>query len=89
MKFVTELKNKKGLRGHFNIVHNLEKEHQCNICQKGFNFQSRLNNHVKIVHENSKKDHKCESCEKSFSSNANIKIHFDETHEGKKEHKCD
>jgi len=31
-----EYKNNRGLKNHFNIIHNLEKEHQCNICQKFF-----------------------------------------------------
>ena len=35
-----EFKTNKGLKHHFNITHNFEKEYQCNICQKVFNNQS-------------------------------------------------
>ena len=46
-----EFKNAGGLRTHFNITHDLKKEHQCNICQKVFNIQSQLTLHMKTVHE--------------------------------------
>ena len=52
-----DFKNIRGLKNHFNTVHDLEKEYKCNICQKVFNIQSQLNSHVKIVHGNKK--HKC------------------------------
>ena len=38
-----EFKSNNGLKKHFNVVHNLEGEHQCNICQKFFNIKSQLN----------------------------------------------
>ena len=38
----TEFKNNNGLRRHFNIVHKLLKEHQCNICQNAFKLQCQL-----------------------------------------------
>ena len=38
-----QFKNVYNLNNHFNVVHNnLEKEHQCNICQKKFNIQLQL-----------------------------------------------
>ena len=37
-----EFKNNRGLKYHFNMVHNLGKECQCNICQKIFNSQNKL-----------------------------------------------
>ena len=36
-----EFKSNSGLRKHFNIVHKLMKEHQCNICQKVFKLKMR------------------------------------------------
>ena len=65
-----EYKNNKGLKNHFNIIHNLEKEYCCNICQKIFNVQGELTVHLKSIHAN-KKDHKCDSCKKSFSTEEN------------------
>ena len=53
-----EFKNNRGLKYHFNMVHNLGKECQCNICQKIFNSQNKLTMHLKSVHAN-KKDSKC------------------------------
>ena len=33
-----EFKSRSGLNYHFKVTHNLEKEHQCNICQKVFHI---------------------------------------------------
>ena len=41
-----EVKSSKGLKRHFNIIHDLEREHQCNICQRIFNVQSQLTSHM-------------------------------------------
>ena len=41
-----EVKSSKGLKRHFNIIHDLEREHQCNICQRIFNVQSQLTSHT-------------------------------------------
>ena len=85
-----EYKSKQGLGNHFKNVHNfnLIKEHQCNICQSGFDFQSQLTLHMKIAHGN-KKHHKCDSCGKSFSQAGNLRGHIKSIHEGQKDYKCD
>ena len=50
-----EFKTNNGLKNHFNLVHKLMKEHQCNICQKVVGFQCQLISHVKTTaHENIK-----------------------------------
>ena len=49
-----EFKSNRGLKFHFNIIHNFEKEHRCNICQKVFHIRRKLTLHVKFVHENNK-----------------------------------
>ena len=50
-----DFKSTDGLRAHFNGVHNVIKEHQCNICQKVIRFQCQLISHVKTTaHENIK-----------------------------------
>ena len=33
-----EFKNNKSLKYHVNIIHNLVKDFQCNICQKNFHM---------------------------------------------------
>ena len=43
-----EFKSNNTLKKHFNIVHRLIKEHQCNICQNVFTFLSQLTSHMKI-----------------------------------------
>ena len=85
-----EYKNKKGLGNHFNNVHkfNLIKEHQCNICQSGFDLQSQLTWHMKIAHEN-KKQHKCDSCNKCFSIIGSLKTYINSVHNVEKDHHCD
>ena len=44
-----EFKESHGLNYHFNNTHNLdlEKGHQCNICQKIFHLKNHLTTHVK------------------------------------------
>ena len=85
-----EYKSKQGLGNHFKNVHNfnLIKEHQCNICQSGFDFQSQLTLHMKIAH--GKENHpKCDSCGKKFSRADNLKTHINLVHNGQKDYKCD
>ena len=82
-----EFKTKNGLKKHFKITHDLEAEHQCNICQKVFNFPSQLSKHMKNFHDGLY--HKCDSCRKSFSQAENLKAHISEVHNHQKDHKCD
>ena len=37
-----EFNHSNGLKYHFNITHNLDKEYQCDICQKVFNIESQV-----------------------------------------------
>ena len=84
-----EYKSKQGLGNHFKNVHNfnLIKEHQCNICQSGFDFQSQLTLHMKIAHGN-KKHHKCDSCGRKFARSGNLYGHINSVHNGQKNYKC-
>ena len=41
-----EFKHKIGLKQHINVVHNIVKKHQCNICQKVFHIQGKLSSHT-------------------------------------------
>ena len=71
-------KKSNGLKYHFKVVHNLERQHHCNICQKAFDSQSKLTRHMKLVHEN-KKCHECDSCGKSFPRAESLKFLQDNT----------
>ena len=70
-----EFKTKNGLKNHFNITHDLQKEHLCNICQKAFNILNQLTTHMKVVHSKNKAYHKCESCGKALSDSGKLKRH--------------
>ena len=63
----------------FNLVHYLDKEHKCNVCQKVFMLHGQLTSHMKIIHEN-KKQHKCDSCKKVFSQAGTLKGHIPPNH---------
>ena len=68
-----EFRTKNGLKNHFNITHDLQKEHLCNICQKAFNILNQLTTHMKVVHSKNKAYHKCESCGKALSDSGKLK----------------
>ena len=70
-----EFKTKNGLKNHFNITHDLQKEHLCNICQKAFNILNQLTTHMKVVHSKNKAYHKCESWGKALSDSGKLKRH--------------
>ena len=83
-----EFQTNKGLKYHFNIIHDLKKgEYQCNICQKNFIIQSLVTKHVKNVHEK-KRYHKCELCGKAFTKAGHLKTHINSVHNGQKYYKC-
>ena len=84
-----EFKTKNGLKNHFNITHDLEKEHHCNICQKAFNILNQLTTHMKVVHSKNKKHHKCDSCGKEYSQTGHLNRHINAIHNSQKDHKCD
>ncbi|XP_075159003.1 uncharacterized protein LOC142232171 [Haematobia irritans] len=57
------------------------KEYSCEICNKKYADEKRLNMHVKMVHLK-KKTHKCEHCQETFSSAASLQKHIGKQHIG-------
>ena len=77
------------LKRHTIFVHEKQKDHKCNYCQKSFSKADHLKNHIEAIHnDNRTKDYNCKSCSKSFYSSANLKQHNKEVHEDNKIHKC-
>ena len=71
-----EYKTRNGLRLHFVKFHDEQKgQQQCNVCNIKFSCQSKLNSHMKSVHED-KNHHKCNECGKSFTRESNMKTHI-------------
>lgn len=64
----------------------MEKNFNCNICGRGFNYKSNLTAH-KVVHTG-EKNFKCDLCGKGFPRNKNLTAHM-VVHTGEKNFKCD
>ena len=76
------------LKSHINVVHNGQKNYNCDSCGKASSSSGNLMKHINAVH-NGQKDHKCDSCGKAFSEARKLKIHINAVHNGQKDHKCD
>ena len=84
-------------------IHTGEKMHQCDICEKRFNYSSHLKMHMRIhtgekPHEcefcekrihTGEKTYECEFCEKRFNQFGNLQTHRRKIHTGKNPVKCD
>ena len=51
------------LKRHINSVHDGQKDHKCDSCEKSFSEAWLLKKHINSVH-NGERDHKCDSCGK-------------------------
>ena len=69
----------KNLMSHINSVHNGQKDHKCDSCEKSFSSSGYLKKHINSVH-NGQKDHKCDSCGKVFSQAGDLKAHINAVH---------
>ena len=58
----------------------------CELCDKSFPNQTRLNRHKKAMHE---KQNVCEICDKSFYDQRNLIRHKKVVHEKQKYHQCE
>ena len=61
---------------------------QCNMCNKTFPTESKLNHHVSGVHFKLT-NHPCHLCEKKFSENLHLKQHVDMIHHEIKNYACE
>ncbi len=62
------------------------KKHFCQICGNGFTEKSKLERHVKSIHEGQRFD--CRICAKSFNRNNNLNRHIETVHELQRAHAC-
>lgn len=65
-------KQKSHLTTHSKI--HLDKEHFCDVCNKGFTLPWQLKIHKRI--HNEQKPYKCQECFKSFTQSGNLKTHM-------------
>ena len=61
-------------------IHEGQKNHKCDLCNKAFSQHWILNQHIITVHEG-QKNHKCDLCDKTFSHSYNLKRHIN-VHKG-------
>ena len=71
------------MKRHINSIHNKQKDHKCDTCEKTFSQAGYLKTHINSVH-NGIKDHDCDSCGKAFSLAHNLKKHINVVHNGQK-----
>ena len=67
------------------------KKKNCSFCSKAFSTNSKLNDHLKRIHEN-KKDLKCNICAMTFSVSNDLRNHIKNVHKKQKKEKnlkCD
>ena len=74
------------LKQHISIVHEGNKNFECEKCGKCFSIKGLLKRHIKAVHE---KSYTCDTCGKSFSSIAYLKHHISSVHDGEKKFECE
>ena len=95
VKFATKYATSMALSGHRSRVHGLNKAGEtvnkkmfpCQHCGKLLTTNSKLQNHVKSVHEGLRA-HACKFCSKRFTTNGNLKAHEAAIHTGQFPHKC-
>ena len=83
-------RNRSGLRNHKAKKHRKgylgpEGMHQCQFCEKKFQYSTHLQVHERI--HTGEKPFKCKYCGKRFNQKSNLRGHI-RTHTGEKPHKC-
>ncbi|XP_063391903.1 uncharacterized protein LOC134677387 [Cydia fagiglandana] len=78
-------KTKKYLSRHFKARHIGDRNVECEVCGKYFQFESKLKHHM-LVHTG-EKPYKCDICEKAFNSSYSLNTHK-LIHANSKPYKC-
>merc|ERR1712020_704732 len=55
-------------------VHEGQRDHKCDLCDKFFSRSENLNVHIRTVHEG-QSDHKCDVCGKFFTKAGSLQKH--------------
>lgn len=84
--------NKKSLRRHIDRVHadivsDNKKLYECTICNKNFNHEFNLKDHIKSMHE-TKTEFICDTCGKSLKSRTSLQEH-NKLHTDDRPYSCD
>ncbi|GME70345.1 unnamed protein product [Ambrosiozyma monospora] len=61
--------------GSLNSISNEDKRFKCAQCDASFTRKSRLNEHIRKVHEGRRKNYTCDKCSKHLSSRENLNRH--------------
>ena len=85
---IEEMANKQQKIKHIQSAHENIRPHECNQCEKRFNWKGDLKNHVKFVHQKIRQV-QCSLCNKTFSENKKLTRHTKSIHDGLKPYKCD
>ena len=64
------------------MVHEGQKDHQCEFCEKAFSAAGGLKMHIKSIHDGHK-DQQCDICSKSFSTKSQLTNHNKNGHNKK------
>ena len=69
------------IRDSINTVHEGQKKHKCDQCEKSFSQIGNLKKHYNHVHKGLK-NHLCDLCGQAFSEPGRLKLHINNVHLG-------
>lgn len=77
----------RGLMGNGSKGKNRKTSHACTECGFAADYKSKLERHIKAVHEKVK-DFSCQLCNYTASQKSNIKLHMKQKHNNEKNYNC-
>ena len=76
---------KSGLNDHIRSVHDNEKRHYCDVCEKGFYKKTELARHYRI--HTGERPFQCQICDSAFARKYGLTVHL-MIHSGEKPFEC-